>query len=124
MDIQELSKDVEQRRAHTKKYAKTPLHKAPNLGLGRPLTKHEMKCLRLIGACKHQNRTYYNNWIRCIVLCGNIPAFVKEYEQAMQNEFYVVIQTEYIPHGTNLIAQAKAVCVPFPPTKTFGHSSR
>lgn len=126
MSEQELMKDLEQRVAHSVKYAKTPLRQAPNFDLGRPLIKYEMECLRLIGACVCQTRARYNDWIRNMVLCGNISTFVRECERAKQDGFYIYTETLSIPSGKDsaIAGSAEFVRYTFPPKKTFGRGSR
>ena len=111
--IDKLNQDI----AYAKKYAETPLNQIPNRILGRPLTEDEMECLRLIGSCKFDNPEYYKNWLRSIVVLGNIPEFVKDCKKAKYYGYYLKAQTI-----CNEAVFGKRV--PFPPQQLFERDSR
>lgn len=90
--IDKLNQDV----AYAKKYAETPLNQIPNRILGRPLTEDEMECLRLIGSRNFDNPEYYKNWLRSIVVSGNIPEFVKDCKEAKYYDYHHYLKARTI----------------------------
>lgn len=106
------------------KYKKTPLNQIPNRILGRPLTEDEMECLRLIGSCKFDNPEYYKNWLRNIVVWGNIPSFVKDCKEAKLYGYYLCTKTIYNSIDNATVGENILVRVPFPPQRLFERDSR
>lgn len=121
-----LEQRFEQQVAHNKKYENLPLNKRPNFYLGRPLTKYEHECLRLIAVCNCKSVSEYKNFMDSMSLSGYIPNFVKDCEQAYKDGYYVFAETsvETIKHRIDGLEEfvasvGKPITVPFPPKKTM-----
>jgi hypothetical protein len=102
----------EQRAEHYKKYKNLPVEQMPNFGLKRPLTASELEELKLVAM--YECKSNPENWLRSIVLTGNVEGFLKKAQEARKTGFYECLKDEIID---GRITDTVSYLMPFPPVR-------
>lgn len=104
--------DAQKRKEHCEKYKDLPIEQIPNFNLKRPLTPDELAELKLVAMCEYDTEVNRKNWLRNIVLCGNIDAFLKTAQMARKSGYYEVVKREEV---NDRVTDVVSWPVPFPP---------